>query len=112
MAADRTNAGSRSSDVPAQKQEIDQHLNRFHSRAMLRQAHPIDPDHAFSASITLGCRFDSGAAQARLTLKVLPRTISRAGSKIIKTVDMLFDKFMIEHGYAAINAARIFLVDQ
>ena len=72
MAADGTNTGSRSSDVPAQKQEIDQHLDRFHSGPVLCQAHPVNRNHAFGARINRGRRFDSVAAQARLALKSGP----------------------------------------
>ena len=107
MPADRTNTCSRFADITAQKQQIGQHLNRFNSGAVLGQAHSINSDYSIGLGINGRCCFDSGPTQSGTFFKLLPGISAGVVSEFFKTVDMLADKFVIEHRWKVGRACLI-----
>jgi hypothetical protein len=49
VAAHRADAGARLADVPAQQEQVDQHLHVLHAVAVLGQAHAVHADHGIRA---------------------------------------------------------------
>jgi hypothetical protein len=98
--AHRADAGARLADIPAQQQQVDQHLHVLHAVAVLGQAHAVDADHGAAmayaaAALSRAARVRPDSARSRPSRSRAPPC-----GEVVEAVRVLRDEFGVEHARA------------
>src|SRR5207244_4423283 len=103
MAAHRTNTSAALTDVAAQQEQIDQHLNVDDAATVLGDAHAVDDHDALVSCVNGSHRLQRTAAQSRLTFNRLPGRFNRAVAELTKTFGVLGNEGLIDDSRSSIR---------